>query len=88
MRVYQYHIKKGFDKKVKKWEFDIGDLVLKENQQTSCVEWQLRDKFTPNWLGPYIIKKKYGYGAYHLADMEGNEEREPINITHLRPFYS
>jgi len=47
------------------------------------MEQQLRDKFTPNWLGPYIIKKKYGSGVYHLADMEGNEEREPINIMHL-----
>jgi len=88
MHVYQECIKRGFDKKVKIREFNIRDLVLKENQQTSYMECQLRDKFAPNWLGPYIIKKKYGFGAYHLAYMEGNEEHEPINITHLRPFYS
>ena len=48
----------------------------------------LQDKFAPNWLGPYIIKKKYGSRAYHLADMEGNEEHEPINIMYLCLFYS
>ena len=52
------------------------------------MEHQLHDKFAPNWLGPYIIKKKYGSREYHLADMEGNEERESINIMHLQPFYS
>jgi len=32
--------------------------------------------------------KKFGKGTYHLSDLEGNEEREPINIMHLRPFYT
>jgi len=35
-----------------------------------------------------MIKIKFGFGAYHLVDMEGNEKREPINITHLHPFYN
>jgi len=35
-----------------------------------------------------MIKRKFRSGAYHLIDMEGNEEREPINITYLHPFYS
>jgi len=47
------------------------------------MECQLCDKFAPNWLGPYIINKKYGFGEYHLADMEGNEECEPINIMYI-----
>ena len=51
------------------------------------MERQLRDKFAPNWLGPYIIKKKFGKGTYHLVDLEGNEEHEPINIMHLHHFY-
>ena len=83
MHVYQDQTKKGFDKKVKACEFNIGSLVLKENQQNSRIERKLRDKFAPNWLGPYVIKKKFGKGTYHLSDLEGNEEREPINITHL-----
>jgi len=38
MRVYQDRIKRGFDKKVKVREFNIRDLVLKENQQTYRIE--------------------------------------------------
>lgn len=52
------------------------------------MEHQLHHKFDPNWLGPYIIKKKYGSRVYHLANMEENKEHEPINIMHLWPFYS
>ena len=52
------------------------------------MEWKIYDKFSPNWLGTYIIKRKFGLGAYHLVDMEGNKERNPINITPLHPFYS
>ena len=38
MRVYQERIKRAFDKKALIREFKIGDLVLKENQQTSRIE--------------------------------------------------
>jgi len=38
MHVYQDCIEKGFDKKVKACEFNIKDLILKENQQTSYME--------------------------------------------------
>lgn len=88
MHTYQICIKQSFDKKVKIYKFNIGYLVLKENQQTSQMKRQLRDKFAPHWLGPYIIKRKFGSGVYHLAYLEGNEEHAPINIMHLHPFYS
>jgi len=88
MWVYQDWIKYAFDKKVKTCEFEVRDLVLKENQKTSHQECQLRDKFPPNLLGPYIIKRKFGKGIYHLANLEGNEECESINIINLHPFYS
>jgi len=52
------------------------------------MERQLQDKFFANWLGPYIVKRKFISRAYHLANLEGNEEHEPINITHLHPFYN
>ena len=88
MRVYQERIKWAFDKRALIHEFEIGDLVLKENQQILWIEQQFRGKFAPNWLEPYVIKKKFGKGTYHLSDLEGNEEREPINIMHLWSFYS
>jgi len=62
--------------------------ILKENQQTLRIECQLCDKFAPNYLGSYIIKKQFGSGAYQLVDMEGKHKHETINITHLHPFYT
>jgi len=44
------------------------------------MERQLHEKISPNWLGPYIIKRKFYSKAYHLVEFEGNEECEPINI--------
>jgi len=38
LRTYQNHIKRAFAKKFIIHEFNIGDLVLKENQQTSQME--------------------------------------------------
>jgi len=34
------------------------------------MEQKLHDKLSPNWLGPYIIKRKSSLGAYNLADKE------------------
>lgn len=80
-------MKRVYNKKVQPREFEIGDLVLKENQQQSHIERPLKDKFAPNWLEPYIVKQKFSTCTYHLADMEGREEMEPMNILHLYPFY-
>jgi len=52
------------------------------------MERQLYDKFSPNWLRPYIIKRNSGLGTYHLIKTKSNEEHELINIMHLHPFYS
>jgi len=60
-----------YNKKVRPREFEVGDLVLKENQQQSHLERPLQDKFAPNWLGPSIVKKKFGIGYYHFLNLEG-----------------
>lgn len=52
------------------------------------MESKIRESFARNWLGPYMVKRKFRSKAYHLADLEVNEEHEPINIMHLYPFYS
>lgn len=87
-KLYQKHLKHVYGKRVYPKEFKIGDFVLKENQRQSHLEQPLRDKFALNWLGPYIIKNKFGIGAYHLPYLEGWEELQPINIIHLHPFYA
>ena len=40
-----------------------------------------REKFKPNWEGPYLAKNLFSKGATILSDLEGNEFKEPINQT-------
>lgn len=61
--------------------------MLKENEQSNYQECVLRVKFSPNWLGPYVIKCKHGLGAYHFNTLEGVEDVEPIDIIHIYPFH-
>ena len=77
---------KAFNKKVHPREFQIGDLVLRENPQNQQTREQ-KGKFEPNWLGPYVITAAFGTGAYLLSDPDGEQLPDPINIVHLKKFY-
>lgn len=46
-----------------------------------------KGKFSPNWLGPFVVIEDFGLGAYKLADMDGVSFKEPINIMHLKRYY-
>lgn len=47
-----------------------------------------KGKFSPNWLGPYIVIEVYGSGAYKIEDVEGTPLKESINAMHLRRYYA
>ena len=49
---YQRRLRKAFDKKIRVRDLKIGNLVLKEIQETN-------GKFKQNWAGLYIIKQIY-----------------------------
>ena len=46
-----------------------------------------REKFRPNWKGPYLIKIILSKGAIKLMDYEGNEFSEPTNVDQLKKYY-
>lgn len=81
LRVYHKRMSRGYNKKVRQREFQVGDLVLRENPKNQ----QFRDnkgKFEPNWLGPYIVTAVFGSSAYQLSNSEGEQLHEPINTIH------
>lgn len=87
LRVYQKRISKGYNKKVRQQEFQVGDLVLRKNPKNQ----QLQDnkgKFEPNWMGPYIVTAVFGSGAYQLSNSEGEQLHELINTIHLKKFFT
>ena len=80
--ILAYHktIKKGIIGKVIEHFFLVGELVIYNNQRNVNTLLCKKGKFSPNWLGPYIITKVYGSGEYEIIDMNGVSFKEPINI--------
>ena len=87
LRVYQKRMSRGYNKKVRHREFQVGDLVLRENPKNQSHQ-ERKGKFEPNWLGPFVITATFGSGAYQLSTTEGEQLREPINVLHLKKFYA
>ena len=67
-QLYQQRLKKAFDKKVRSRVFKTGDLVLKEIPSFLT---DARGKWTPNYDGPYVVKKAFSGGALILASFGG-----------------
>ena len=67
-QLYQQRMKKYFDKKVKPCVFREGDLVLKK---ILSFKPDARGKWTPNYEGPYVVKRSFSGGALILTTMDG-----------------
>eukprot|EP01018_Ginkgo_biloba_P027629 Gb_18271 [translate_table: standard] len=88
LRAYQNWLRRRYNQKIKAREFEVGDLVLKENKKNTNKDREKKGKFEPNWLGPYVVIAKYGSGAYKLVTQDGRELVEPMNIMHLKYFHT
>ena len=83
--LYQKRMKKAFDKKVKPREFREGDLVLRKIMSFNI---DSRGKWTPNFEGPYIVKKSFSGGALILKTMDGEECPHPMNTDAVKKYFS
>ena len=72
--------KAQYDQKVQPRPFHKGDLVLVYDQAHDVLGHR---KFDSLWLGPYVISKEPGKGAYLLEDFKGN----PHNALYLQKYY-
>ncbi|RDY05182.1 hypothetical protein CR513_11016, partial [Mucuna pruriens] len=73
-------MKNTFDKRVRPRVFKEGDLVLKKRLPNVK---DTRDKWAPNYEGPYVVKQAFSRGVMILANSEGQE------LTHsMRSKYS
>jgi hypothetical protein len=68
--------------KVKKGDFDIGNLVLLWSPRTTS-----SSKLEPKWEGPYVIIEKTRLGDYHLVDPHGPKLEHSWNVENLHRFY-
>jgi len=78
-------MKKAFEKRVCPREFHEGDLVLKI---ILPVLKDHRGKWTPNYEGPFVVKKSFSRGAMILTKMDGDELPLPVNSDVVRRYYA
>ena len=84
-QLYQKRMMRAHDKKVRPRQFQKGELVLKripQNRQDP------RGKWSPNWEGPYVVKKAFSGGALILTEMDGKEFSSPINADIVKKYYA
>ena len=84
-QLYQRRMKRAFDKKVRPREFHEGDLFLK---MISPIQKDHRGKWTPNYEGPYVVKKTFSSGALVLTKMDGEELPLPVNSDVVKKFHA
>ncbi|GAU51332.1 hypothetical protein TSUD_412790 [Trifolium subterraneum] len=82
--LYQRRMKQAFDRKVRPREFREGDLVLKK---ILSFQPDSRGKWTPNYEGPYVVKRDFSGGAMTLATMDGDELPRPVNADAVNKYF-
>jgi hypothetical protein len=83
---HQQKIKQAFDRKRKKKEFEMGDLVLKWDAPRQ--EKGKHNKFDALWFGPFKISKVFSNNTYRLQDLEGKEVfNSPVNGHFLKKCF-
>ena len=65
---YQKETKNWYNKKIRPRQLSLGDFVLKRKRNEDTV-----GKFQQKWEGPYLITRTNKMGAFHLANMNGEE---------------
>ena len=84
-QLYQRRMMRAHDKKIRPRQFQEGELVLKRIPQNRQ---DFRGKWSPNWEGPYVMKKAFLEGALILTEMDGKEFPGPINANIVKKYYA
>ncbi|KAI5425620.1 hypothetical protein KIW84_031440 [Lathyrus oleraceus] len=84
-QLYQQRMKKAFDKKVRPCIFRECDLVPKK---ILSFKPNFRGKWTPNYEGPYVVKKAFSRDALILTTMDGEEFTHHVNVDAVKKYFA
>ena len=84
-QLYLKRMEKDFYKKVKPREFREGDLMLRKIMYFNA---DSRGKWTPNFEGPYVVKKAFFDGALILETMDSEEFPHPVNEDAVKKYFA
>ncbi|KAI5411032.1 hypothetical protein KIW84_056253 [Lathyrus oleraceus] len=83
-QLYQQRMKRAFDKKVRPRVYHVGDMVLKRILPPQN---DRRGKWTPNYEGPFVVKKVFSGGALLLTTMDGEDFPSPLNADAVKKYF-
>jgi len=76
-------VERKYNSKIKPRQFRDGDLVMRKAHQ-----YEMENKLSPKWTGPFRITEALGNDAYRLETLEGGAIPRTWNATHLKFYYS
>ena len=84
-QMYQKRMIKAFNKKIKRRVYQVGDLVIKH---IILPQGDPRDKWTPTYEGPFVIKKMFLGDTMILTTMGGEDFPHPVNANIVKRCYA
>jgi hypothetical protein len=75
---------KVYNKKVRPRVFKEKDLMLKKISLASRED---QSKWTPNYKGPYVVRKAFSGEALILTNMDREDLPKPINFDVIKKYY-
>jgi len=72
-----------YSSKLRPRQFQVADLVMQ-----NAHSYQLENKLSPKWTGPFRVTKAPGNGAYRLETLEGGAIPRTWNATNLNFYFS
>ena len=76
-------VERQYSSKVKLRQFQVGDLVMRKAHP-----YELENKLSPKWTGPFRITKAKGNGLYKLETLEGGPIPRSWNAANLKFYFS
>ena len=72
-----------YSSKVKLRQFQVGDLVMRKAHP-----YELENKLSPKWTGPFRVIEAKGNGSYNLETLEGGPIPRSWNAANLKFYFS
>ena len=82
-KLFKEKVKRWHDKRIQKWEFNMGDLVLLYNSRFIFFGGKLLSK----WEGPYVVEEVYHSGAIKINNFKGKNSRV-VNGKRIKHYIS
>ena len=83
--MYQKHMTKAFNKKIKHQVYQAGDLVIK---RIILPQGDPRGKWTPTYEWPFVVKKVFLGSAIIFTTMDSEDLPHPVNADIVKRYYA